>query len=151
MRLQRSKLVADPRQLRQFDAPPTTDRYRGHCMLSISVAERARGAIVPKTPTTGAALQPLHAPTQRERRSEPRHRVVRTATIAQPAGQSAMPCVVLDISGSGAKLAVHRDVEVPGLFELTIDREGVVVSCRVAWRKGSLIGVQFLGGTKRRA
>jgi hypothetical protein len=79
-----------------------------------------------------------------ERRDARRRRIARAATITGADLQSPIPCVVLDLCGSGARLAVQRDFALPAQFWLSIDREGIVVECRLGWRRGSTAGVEFL-------
>ncbi len=80
---------------------------------------------------------------QVNRRVEPRKRVARSATIAAPGMLSAVPCIVLDISLSGARLHVHHESEVPNQFTLLIELDGQEHACQVAWRRENAIGVHF--------
>jgi hypothetical protein len=54
-------------------------------------------------------------------------------------------CVVVDLSESGAKLKVLATQNIPDEFSLLIGGHSEVKRrCRVVWRSGSTIGVQFL-------
>jgi hypothetical protein len=54
-------------------------------------------------------------------------------------------CVVVDISESGAKLKVLATQTIAEEFSLLIGGHSEVKRrCRVVWRSGSTIGVQFL-------
>lgn len=82
-----------------------------------------------------------------DRRQEPRQRVVRAAiTVVEgsdgPAG--ALPCVVLDISKSGARLHVHSPTETPDRFQLVVESENSSHRCEVVWRRDNEVGVKFV-------
>jgi PilZ domain len=71
-------------------------------------------------------------------------------------GAPPRPCTIIDMSESGAQLDVPGDAEVPGEFFLLIGGNSHVRRhCRVVWRSGKRIGVQFRvgvkGGATRRA
>ena len=107
--------------LPQFDAD---GNFTGYCGLAFEVTaeiERRQG----------------------NRRSEPRHRVARTATISDQAGPSPIPCVILDVSESGARLDVHAAATVPQRFRLLIDIDGSERLCEVVWRRQNSVGVRF--------
>ena len=53
-------------------------------------------------------------------------------------------CVVADISDSGARLHVENSKTVPTSFVLLLSASGKPKrKCRVVWRKGAQIGVEF--------
>ena len=53
-------------------------------------------------------------------------------------------CVVSDISDSGARLDVENSKTVPISFVLLLSRSGKPKrKCRLVWRKGAQIGVEF--------
>ena len=53
-------------------------------------------------------------------------------------------CVVADISDSGARLQVENSKTVPGNFVLLLTTNGKPKrKCRLVWRKGQQIGVEF--------
>lgn len=81
---------------------------------------------------------------QGNRRMEPRRRVARTATIADQAALSPVPCVILDVSNSGARLDVPAQATVPQRFKLMIDCDGSERICDVIWRRENAIGVRFV-------
>jgi PilZ domain-containing protein len=58
-------------------------------------------------------------------------------------------CSIIDMSESGAQLDVHGDSNVPGEFSLLIGGNSHVRrQCRVVWRSGSRVGVEFRIGVK---
>ena len=53
-------------------------------------------------------------------------------------------CVVADVSDSGARLDVENSTTVPDSFVLLLSASGKPKrKCRVIWRKGAQIGVEF--------
>jgi hypothetical protein len=61
------------------------------------------------------------------------------------AGRPEQICNVMDLSLNGAKVSLERPSEVPSRFELAFnqgDRKRRI--CQVIWRRGKLVGVQFL-------
>lgn len=60
-------------------------------------------------------------------------------------------CLVLDMSGTGAKLKIETaprrafapSIQVPETFRLTIPRDNTAIDCRLAWRDNDMIGVTF--------
>lgn len=78
-----------------------------------------------------------------DRRTEPRRRIARSATISDFVAPAPIPCVILDISSTGARLDVLNAATVPGMFKLIIDLEGSEHMCEVVWRKEHSVGVRF--------
>jgi hypothetical protein len=52
-------------------------------------------------------------------------------------------CLVRDVTAKGALLIVPPELEVPEQFELLIRGRGEKRQCRVIWRDGVGLGVQF--------
>jgi hypothetical protein len=78
-----------------------------------------------------------------ERRRHPRTPINRVARIQTNSGQTS-ECTITDISDYGAKLFVN-DADLPPCFDLVI--YGVDVNrheCRMAWRNGGEVGVEFV-------
>lgn len=92
---------------------------------------------------------------ENDKRRAVRKRVLKGATIAFNGRASTMSCTVKDISDTGARLRVSKDVAVPSHFDLIIEMDGLEASCTVAWRRGEEVGVTFdappTKGTPRRA
>ena len=66
-------------------------------------------------------------------------------------GEGAPPqvCVIVDMSESGAQLQVPADVAVPGEFSLLIGGNSHVRRhCKLVWRSGNRMGVEFRVGVK---
>jgi hypothetical protein len=78
-------------------------------------------------------------------RKDNRNRVDRTAWISVGEGRPLRNCTLIDISDSGAKLALEEEVaDIPVIFSLWLSRLGHPrYSCRVVWSHQNKIGVQF--------
>jgi hypothetical protein len=76
------------------------------------------------------------------RRSE-RSLILRTGRVLFPEEQGFVACAVLNISDTGACILVPNGVDVPDTFTLAIDHDVSVRSCKLAWRRGSRIGLMF--------
>jgi hypothetical protein len=79
------------------------------------------------------------------KRSTPRHRVLKAATISF--GGGAISCTVRNLSDSGASLEVASPIGIPDTFAIGI--EGGARRCRVIWRKEKRIGVRFIQPSTR--
>jgi hypothetical protein len=67
----------------------------------------------------------------------------RAGKISQLSGEHICGCFVMDISPSGARVAVNEPDQVPDYFRLDYGA-GQQPKCSVKWRKGKQLGVQFL-------
>jgi hypothetical protein len=78
-----------------------------------------------------------------ERRKMPRRIINRVAQFHCDDGSLPRSCMITDISDSGARL--YSDVEMPDRFTLALSGEGVNTrrDCRVVWRLGGELGVEF--------
>ena len=78
-------------------------------------------------------------------RKEPRMRANRAGWIALKKGAQLQGCFVWDESDGGAKLTVDNPAELPDTFYLYFSTHfGSRRHCRVAWRSGNQVGVEFL-------
>ena len=75
-------------------------------------------------------------------RSEPRRRTLKEGTIVFDGGQRTLPCRILDISESGARLNVPNVIFMPEEFQLRV-RYGGIKDCEVVWQRGQTVGVRF--------
>lgn len=76
-----------------------------------------------------------------EHRETARRRVLKAATIEF--GGDAVPCMVRNISGTGAAVEITSPLWFPDRFTLVVASEGVSKPCHVVWRKEKRIGVKF--------
>jgi PilZ domain len=59
-------------------------------------------------------------------------------------GDRRIDCLVRNLSETGAAIEVPNQPGIPAQFELSITRLGLIMSCRVVWRKDHRIGVAFV-------
>ncbi|WP_291860004.1 PilZ domain-containing protein [Bradyrhizobium sp.] len=74
-----------------------------------------------------------------DKRTSPRHRVLKAGTIEFNGG--AIDCTVRNLSRAGAALDVTSPVGIPEHFTLIADR--AQLPCHVVWRKQKRIGIAF--------
>ena len=90
-----------------------------------------------------------------EGRDAPRRRALKSGVVSYSQGNISFPCVVKDISASGARLKTASDQQVPDTFQLLIELDGLAADCEVVWRGDRQVGVRFIGqpqiGTPTRA
>jgi hypothetical protein len=80
-----------------------------------------------------------------ERRESPRRVLNVAGAIRSGDGPGIVPCVVADVSATGAKLLLEGSPDVSDEFVLILSRGGAVRRhCRVVRRIGSTLGVRFL-------
>jgi hypothetical protein len=77
---------------------------------------------------------------QAERRQSPRE-TGPFAAVARLYNGRSMPCSVLNLSESGAKLAMTRETVLPKEFELSIPARNASWRVRVVWQDGKELGV----------
>ncbi|MBR0910645.1 helix-turn-helix domain-containing protein [Bradyrhizobium japonicum] len=83
-----------------------------------------------------------------EHRAAARHQTLRTGIVEFDNGTGSLirvPCTIRDVSGSGARLQLNSSLWVAEQFTLVFS-SGLRKDCRVAWRKGRLIGSAFADG-----
>jgi hypothetical protein len=70
----------------------------------------------------------------------------RIHAFAKISGRGAEPCVVRNVSDSGALLAFASSFVPPARFRLTVEAKGIDVLCEVRRRDGNEYGVAFVEG-----
>ncbi|WP_421852805.1 PilZ domain-containing protein [Oricola sp.] len=78
-----------------------------------------------------------------EKRGSRRNRVLKEAFASFNEKFSAVPCVVRDISETGAKLRFMDMAVVPDRFTLVIPLDGIQVECERQWATSRDCGVRF--------
>jgi PilZ domain len=78
-----------------------------------------------------------------EKRRAVRQRVLKAGTIVIK-GAGTISCTVRNMSESGASLEVASLLDIPDIFTLLIANDHTKRPCRVVWRRGQRIGIQFL-------
>ena len=77
---------------------------------------------------------------QLERRGSPRE-TGRFAAVARLYSGRSLPCTVLNLSETGAKLALTRVTILPKEFELSIPARNASWRVRMVWQEGKELGV----------
>jgi hypothetical protein len=79
-----------------------------------------------------------------ELRRKPRRQFHYNASVLLERGGSPCPYEIADISETGARLVLEGDFDLPDRFVLLLTRTGEARrSCRLVWRDGLTVGVQF--------
>jgi hypothetical protein len=82
-----------------------------------------------------------------EYRKSTRRSVRHGARIVGADGSALGPCVMIDISGTGARLKTDASEVLPDEFILLLSHDGRLHRrCAVAWRSAKTVGVRFLTG-----
>jgi len=109
-------------------------------------------AKVPISGSTGAVYFQGSASVARlsaDKRHSARRRVLKSAIAAYNDRHCTIPCVVRDISATGARLRSDSSISVPDTFELIVELDGLEMQCEVVWRKLDELGVRFIGAPRR--
>jgi hypothetical protein len=77
-----------------------------------------------------------------EKRTVPRHRVLKRGTLAFNGG-GAMDCTVRNLSQTGARIEIASPVGVPEVFTLVIEADHFKRRCHAIWSSERRIGVAF--------
>jgi len=84
----------------------------------------------------------------RELRRAKRTRRRNAAWIGLGNGGTHIPCVLWDVSETGARLSAPRASALPLAFNLLLTKDGTARRlCRVVWRNDRQLGVQFIAGS----
>ncbi|MGI9424789.1 MAG: PilZ domain-containing protein [Hyphomicrobiaceae bacterium] len=84
-----------------------------------------------------------------EQRAAPRRRVLKGAQAAFNDRHCSIPCVVKNISATGARVSSDLVPDIPDTFDLIIDLDGLEARCEVVWRKDKEVGVRFVGAPRK--
>lgn len=79
-----------------------------------------------------------------EQRRAGRVRTILAAEVAFGRGLPPVPCQVKDLSDTGARIIVDEAVLLPNRFELRVPRRKVTHQAQVRWRRGALLGLEFI-------
>ncbi|CTQ56181.1 hypothetical protein LP7551_04740 [Roseibium album] len=80
-----------------------------------------------------------------------RARVFKKGKMVFQNGLRSIPCMVRNISESGAMLEFETAFILPKEFNLYIDLEDYEVTCERRWEKGLRCGVQFIGEKRHKS
>jgi hypothetical protein len=82
-----------------------------------------------------------------ELRKKPRRQFHYSAKIVTGDTEPLLSCTISDVSHSGARLVLENDDKLPDKFTLLLSRNGEARRrCRVVWRTGLTVGVEFAAG-----
>ena len=84
-----------------------------------------------------------------EKRRAPRRRVLKGAIVAYNDRRSTIPCIVRDISDTGARLRTEGVVSAPDTFMLIVELDGIEADCQVVWRKAPDLAVRFVAPPRK--
>ena len=76
---------------------------------------------------------------------EHRRKAFKAGIVSYQNNSLTSDCVIRDISSNGVKLQFPKPALVPDHFTLIIPMEGQRVECQARWRKGNVIGAEFIG------
>jgi hypothetical protein len=88
--------------------------------------------------------EPVQADEDADRRHAPRTDVGGRYSMRLDPGGGREPihCTLLDFSVTGVRLKLPEDVALPQNVQILIG--GLSHNCRIAWRKGTMVGVDFV-------
>jgi hypothetical protein len=77
-----------------------------------------------------------------------RHRSFAAAWLTLDGGFAKRPCTVVDISTTGARLAVENGSKLGSKIALALTMDvRKLTPCRLVWQRGNEIGVEFVQAT----
>ncbi|MGM4887836.1 PilZ domain-containing protein [Tardiphaga sp. 20_F10_N6_6] len=76
-----------------------------------------------------------------EKRTAPRHRVLKRGTLAF--GGGGIDCTVRNLSASGARVDIASPLGLPSNFMLVIEADHFIRRCRPVWNNDRQLGVAF--------
>jgi hypothetical protein len=82
---------------------------------------------------------------ERDQRRSTRRPLHYRADIGTIGGEGSVPCVVRDVSDTGARVATHSPDQLPDEFILGLTNAGSLRRlCKVVWRSETEVGVSFV-------
>jgi hypothetical protein len=79
------------------------------------------------------------------KKREARKSLHQAGWITLEGGFAARPCVVRDLSSSGAKLTIDDPNTLPAKLRLAFSRDARTGRpCEVVWRRGQTVGIKFV-------
>ena len=79
------------------------------------------------------------------KKREARKSLYQPGWITLEGGFAARPCVVRDLSSSGAKLTIDDPNTLPAKLRLAFSRDARTGRpCEVVWRRGQTVGIKFV-------
>ena len=79
------------------------------------------------------------------KKREARRSLRQSAWITLDGGFAARPCVVRDMSASGARISIDDPNALPAKLRLAFARDARTGrACQVVWRRGNSVGLRFV-------
>jgi hypothetical protein len=79
------------------------------------------------------------------KKREARKSLQQPGWITLEGGFAARPCVVQDMSSTGAKITIEDPNMLPGKLRLGLTRDARAGrTCEVVWRRGKSVGIKFV-------
>ena len=79
------------------------------------------------------------------KKREARKSVSQPGWITLEGGFAARPCVVQDMSSTGAKITIDDPNMLPAKLRLALSRDARTGrNCEVVWRRGKVVGIKFV-------
>jgi hypothetical protein len=79
------------------------------------------------------------------KKREVRKSIQQPGWITLDGGFAARPCVVQDLSSTGARITVDDPNALPGKLRLAFSRDARTGRrCEVVWRRGTTVGIKFV-------
>ncbi len=76
---------------------------------------------------------------------KPRHKTANEVWMTLDGGFAKRSCTIVDLSLTGACIQMRDASPIPGVVSLAFSKDvRKLTRCRLIWRKGSMIGVEFL-------
>ena len=82
-------------------------------------------------------------PPAAERRPSPRSRVLLSGIVVYGDGAYSFDCAFRNLSATGARVAMGKNMQFPSQFFLINIRDRVAYDCEVVWIKAAEVGVTF--------
>jgi hypothetical protein len=86
-------------------------------------------------------MQTMRTTTMIEKRTAPRHRVLKRGTLAF--GGGGIDCTVRNLSASGARVDIASPLGLPSNFMLVIEADHFIRRCRPVWNNDRQLGMAF--------
>jgi hypothetical protein len=82
-------------------------------------------------------------PPAADRRPGPRTRVLLSGVVAYGKGAYSFDCAFRNLSATGARIVMGKNMQFPSEFFLINVRDRVAYDCKLVWNKGGEVGVNF--------
>jgi PilZ domain len=78
-----------------------------------------------------------------------RARVLKGAKLVDMRNWSLVDCTVRDMSDTGARIVCGDQFAIANEFRFLIPSDNTIQNARVVWRRGDLLGIEFVGEKSR--